>query len=195
MRKPSGPWNCSNGYHWAIKWVDRVPTETYLDKDGTRLRREVAQFDRSDPRWPAVCMHCQYRFTNEDTKQTFTEEIYRRTDTGDEHILHQNAAHPELTPAPPGAMWHAYWMPSYWRGDDGISLVVRLANGHDWMVDSRASNCDQPDRPHKCWVRHGDPRTEPVSVDKDGDTCGAGAGSILAKDYHGFLSGGVLSAG
>lgn len=48
---------------------------------------------------------------------------------------------------------------------------------------------------HKCWVRHGDPRASNVTVDKNGDTCSAGAGSILAGDYHGFLQAGVLTAG
>lgn len=54
---------------------------------------------------------------------------------------------------------------------------------------------------HRCWVRHGDPRTGVVHVDKNGLTCRAGAGSILFKgnpargvpDYHGFLHHGKLT--
>ncbi len=40
-------------------------------------------------------------------------------------------------------------------------------------------------RPHKCWIRHGTPPD--LTVDKNGVTCNAGAGSILVGDYHGFL--------
>jgi hypothetical protein len=93
-------------------------------------------------------------------------------------------------------MWDAWWMPGSWRGSDGIALMVRCPNGSDWHVDGRASNCTLPDdRVHKCWVRHGDPRGCRVTVDKNGNTCAAGGGSIIAGDYHGFLVDGVLTAG
>jgi hypothetical protein len=77
---------------------------------------------------------------------------------------------------------------------DGEHLYVVLPNHGYWDIDSRCSNCDKPSDPtHRCWVRHGDPRTgEPVTVDKRGNTCGAGAGSIWMDDYHGFLRNGVL---
>jgi len=76
-----------------------------------------------------------------------------------------------------------------WDNCPGRHLMAVLPNGHHWDIDSRASNCGRPeDRTHRCWVRHGDPeKGEPVHVDKAGDTCSAGAGSILAGDYHGFL--------
>jgi hypothetical protein len=74
--------------------------------------------------------------------------------------------------------------------------MVRCPNGSDWHVDGRASNCTMPtDKVHKCWVRHGDPRASNLTVDKNGFTCAAGAGSIQAGDYHGFLQAGVLTAG
>jgi hypothetical protein len=99
--------------------------------------------------------------------------------------------------APPGASWDAWWYPhnDLWRGPDGIALMVRLPNGRDWSVDGAASNCTRKGEPHKCWIRHGDPRRADVTVDKQGDTCAAGAGSIQADDYHGFLRAGVLTAG
>ena len=54
-----------------------------------------------------------------------------------------------------------------------------------------ASNCTRPeDTVHKCWVRHG--QVPDITVDKLGDTCHAGGGSIGQKTYHGFLRGGVL---
>jgi hypothetical protein len=77
---------------------------------------------------------------------------------------------------------------------DGDHLVVVCPNGYTWDIDSRASNCTMPyDYNHRCWVRHGDPPK--ITVDKNGVTCAAGAGSILAGDYHGFLQNGILTAG
>lgn len=45
---------------------------------------------------------------------------------------------------------------------------------------------------HRCWVRHGDPRTGIISVDKAGNTCGAGQGSIMIGGWHGHLKDGYL---
>lgn len=121
---------------------------------------------------------------------------YHRPDTGE--------VFDRLGDCPPGAMWDAHWMV---KGDgyaadggyvlgglheqDGRFLVVRLPNGRDWCIDSRASNCTLPqDNVHRCWVRHGEPPN--LTVDKNGVTCAAGAGSIQAGDYHGFLRGGRL---
>jgi len=85
--------------------------------------------------------------------------------------------------------------PSYLFAE-GPQLTVVCPNGSQWTIDSRASNCTMPyDYAHRCWVRHGDPLTEPVTVDKNGLTCAAGGGSIQAGDYHGFLTNGVLTAG
>lgn len=125
----------------------------------------------------------------------------------------------DLGEAPAGSLWDAVWM-HQWPdscGADGLALVVKLPNKRDWHIDSRASNCDSKcadcgkpyhahdiygkvgcpkfveSRPHKCWCRHGDPKTGMLHVDKSGVTCGAGAGSILAGDYHGFLHSGYLT--
>jgi hypothetical protein len=114
-------------------------------------------------------------------------------------------------------MWFADWMlvegSDHYRGPDGHCLVVRCPDGHDWNVDSIASNCDSPckncrvpykdhkyetckryedSRPHKCWVKSGDVRAGTVHVDKNGVTCGAGAGSIQTSKWHGFLDNGFL---
>lgn len=70
-------------------------------------------------------------------------------------------------------------------------LVVVTPDGHWWDIDSRASNCTmKEDKVHRCWVRHGDPPN--VTVDKQGATCNAGAGSIQTPDWHGFLRDGKL---
>lgn len=82
-----------------------------------------------------------------------------------------------------------------WSNCDGRHLMAVCPNDHHWDVDSRASNCGSPDDTvHRCWVRHGDPPA-PVHVDKAGPTCTAGAGSIVAGDYHGFLHDNAFTAG
>lgn len=136
------------------------------------------------PNWP-VCCACGYQFTDADERQIFQELIYRRADTGEETTLRD---------APHGAMWDSWWFGDHYKGPDGIRLTVKLPpDGYDWLVDSRASNCTMPnDNTHKCWVRHGDPRTGNVHVDKNGHTCAAGAGSIATPRWHGFLHNGEL---
>lgn len=116
--------------------------------------------------------------------------LYRRADTGEEMTLSE---------APAGAMWDAHWYGrdkkgGPWgagRGTDGLWLVVKTPGG-EWLPDMRASNCTMPDdNEHRCWVRHGAPPE--VTVDKNGLTCGAGAGSIGIGSYHGFLRAGCLT--
>jgi hypothetical protein len=140
-----------------------------------------------DPRWPTHCA-CGYPFTNEDTRQVFCEEIYRRADTGEEYTLRD---------APAGAMWYAPWVAHFFRPQlPGGPLVVKLPDGTDWQVDSMANNCTMKDdwkqERHHCWVIEGTPPL--VSVGKSGSTCGAGAGSIATSRYHGFLRNGMLES-
>lgn len=126
-------------------------------------------------------------FARGDAKQIWAERLHAGAPDGEIYTIRD---------APPGAMWNAEWLPRRrpWIGPDGIALYVRLPNRHDWAVDARASNCTLPnDDLHYCWVRHGDPRTGNVHVDKNGLTCGAGGGSILAGNYHGFLHNGYLT--
>lgn len=119
------------------------------------------------------------------------EPLWRRTDTG---------AISGLRDMEPGAMWDAHWMHGATKTPDGRYLVVRLPNGSDWAIDSRASNCTKPDDDeHDCWCRHGDPPN--VTVDKQPapgrSTCEAGGGSIWVgqgtdSEWHGFLRSGEL---
>lgn len=83
---------------------------------------------------------------------------------------------------------------SRWENCDGLHLHAVLPNGRQWDIDSRANNCGSPqDGQHRCWIRHGEPPA--VHVDKAGLTCTAGAGSIAAGDYHGFLHHGTFTEG
>lgn len=135
-----------------------------------------------DPRWPTNCEACGYPFADDDTWQLFTETLYRRQDTGEEMTLRE---------APPGAMWNSDWLTEFYCGEDGMCLSVRMPNGGTWNIDGEASNCTRPgDKNHKCWVRHGVPPN--ITVDKNGETCAAGAGSIIVRDWHGFLRNGEL---
>lgn len=94
---------------------------------------------------------------------------------------------------PPGATFDADWEHEYRTGPDGLSIYVVCPDSWRWGVDSRASNCTLPeDKLHRCWCRHGDPKTGALHVDKVGLTCQAGAGSIQTPTWHGFLTNGVL---
>ena len=127
---------------------------------------------------PTVC-DCGYKFAKNDPVVTSVMPLYKRSD---------NDKLVELREAEVGAMWYSDSYP--WKGPDRKSLVVRTPGG-DWSVDMQASNCDKKDdKAHKCWVRHGKPPE--VTVDKNGHTCSAGAGSIVIRDYHGFLRNGYL---
>ena len=91
----------------------------------------------------------------------------------------------------PGNIFWADYLPDdfYWDNHKGAHLFAILPNGEQWCIDSRASNCGLPDdKLHRCWCRHGEPPE--ITVDKNGNTCNAGAGSILMGSYHGFLQGG-----
>jgi len=164
------------GYHTASVPLDVVEGEDQTSGD---------LWPHDDSRWPTACEGCGRAFTDEDAWQLDCNHEYRNVVSRETFSLRD---------APPGAMWDASWMGDGWRGSDGICLIVMLPNGLQWTVDGRATNCTLPDdRVHKCWIRHGDPRTEAITVDKNGVTCAAGAGSIQAGDYHGFLTAGVFN--
>ncbi len=117
-------------------------------------------------------------------EDSISAPVYRRMDTGEELSGRD---------LPVGAMY--YVKPEYQQyyrpGPDGRTLFV-MTPGGTWSPDSRASNCGRPnDDVHFCWVRHGVPPI--ITVDKVGDTCVAGAGSILIGKYHGFLTNGKLT--
>lgn len=79
-----------------------------------------------------------------------------------------------------------------YAGADGLNIVCVLPNGHHWWIDSRASNCTMKnDVTHRCWVRHGTVGGI-IHVDKNGNTCAAGAGSIQSGNWHGHLHNGFL---
>jgi hypothetical protein len=79
--------------------------------------------------------------------------------------------------------------PHGWSNCDGRHLHAITPDGHEWDIDGRASNCTlREDQEHRCWVRTGEPPN--VTAGKGGNTCSAGAGSIAAPNWHGFLRSG-----
>lgn len=92
----------------------------------------------------------------------------------------------------PGCMFYTKCSDCPWDNCDGRHLMATCPNGDVWDIDGRASNCTMPEeRTHRCWVRHGEPPD--ITVDKNGHTCSAGAGSIATGDYHGFLQNGSFT--
>lgn len=147
---------------------------------------------------PEAC-DCGYLFKPSERRDGAGCTEFRRTDTGEVLPL-------GLADFPVGAMFYQEWLeydtlPAYgeeasgepmhwWRGPDNRILAVMTPGGL-WSIDTRASNCGRPDdNRHRCWVRHGVPPE--ITVDKAGDTCPAGAGSIQIGSYHGFLRNGYL---
>lgn len=122
---------------------------------------------------------------SDNSKTSLKSPIYRRVDTGEEMITRD---------APAGAMWRATWLEKVvgFFGVDGQSWIVKTPGG-DWAIDTQASNCTRKDDlVHKCWCRHG--VAPDFTIDKSGETCQAGAGSIMIGNYHGFLRGGYLES-
>lgn len=171
-----------NGYHNAHTWIGEQPE--IRDHEGIFHGLSLDDY-MDDARWPVKCEACDFVFGVDDEFQVFTESIWRRRDNGQEMILRD---------APPGAIWNAFWLNDMngHSGPDGLSLHCRLPGGHDWNIDGKCSNCDQPDRPHKCWVRHGTAPNLTVDKGAPGESCHAGAGSIVVPGWHGFLRNGIL---
>jgi hypothetical protein len=182
-----GDFTCEAGFHKAVAWTGET-VETLVDEHGRRpLERPLYAAD--DPRWPAGCDGCDYRFTADDERQVWLEQVYARADTGELRVLHSTVHPDDIVPAEPGAMWDAVWMPEQWRGPDGISLMVRCPRGDgsagssDWPVDMPST--DSGGR----WARSGDPRRGRVTVSP---SIWIGPRNDPAS-YHGWLQSGVLS--
>lgn len=165
------------GYHNAQLFVGEFPT--VKDEQGYLTNIPVPE----GTIFPTHC-ECGYEFTNDDQKQSFNEEIYVCRETNERMTLRD---------AKVGAIWRAWWYEDItgMRGVDGKSYCVKTPGG-DWLIDGHASNCtNRNDDIHKCWCRHGEAPN--FTVDKNGNTCAAGAGSIMMRGYHGFLINGELT--
>ena len=96
----------------------------------------------------------------------------------------------------PGYMFESEWIHNngkcmYWDNCESPHLQIVLPNGGIWDSDSRASNCTKKeDKIHRCWIKHGDITN--LTIDKNGNTCAAGAGSIMSGKFHGFIRNGRI---
>jgi hypothetical protein len=182
---------CAAGWHQGLAWRGLTVPERWTSCDGRRVRAPAGVVDHGDPAWPAACQEgCGYRFQPGDEWQEWEEAVYAAPGGG-RFVLHQGwPPPPGIALAGPGASWDAWWLPSGWRGPDGIGLAVRCPRGdgtpgwfHDWLVDAPATGSGGR------WTRTGDPRTGPVTVTPSiaiGDPGGPGY-------YHGWLTAGVLA--
>lgn len=167
-------------YHNTEKFIKDFMEVGNFTAGGSLDNYEASEF-------PDTCEYCGAKAPENAIHQVFKKRLYN-TDSGK----------PE-----PGDMYYAPWYHEKdWKkgvcpwdncNDPRGHLLVILPNGHEWDTDSRASNCTmKEDRQHRCWVKQGEPPH--IHIDKDGNTCAAGAGSILSGDYHGFLHHGKLTS-
>lgn len=169
------------GYCNAEVFVDEVASpQTVEGHDRSQIDCRLPE---SAP-WPTHCA-CGREFLPHH-RTTFTDRVYQRMDNGERFGL-------KGIEKAPGAIYRATWMEPHWVGDDGRSYVCVLPNGRIWMIDGACSNCTRKGEPHQCWIREGEAPNFTVGKGKPGaNTCDAGGGSILAGDYHGFLTNGWL---
>ncbi len=175
-----------NAYHPQPLCVHMQNSLRYTPESIEKIIDFLAQLSCCDPyisQFPRKC-ECGDEYKGH-FFQAFERRLYQKRGTEDVYTLHD---------APPGAMYYASWYLDqdgkcrlWWDNQDSPPLIVRCPDGHDWVVDSRAKNCTLPaDKTHRCWIRHGEPPL--ITVDKAGETCSAGAGSIMSPGgYHGFL--------
>lgn len=177
------PSDVNDGYHDVSNVIGDEPIKR--DKEGYIGNGMKLAPPHDDPRWPTQCA-CGYVFREGDEWQRFVEEVYRRSDTGEETTIRNADA---------GAMWYAWWLDKMQKPQGKHCLEVKTPGGQ-WVIDAMASNCSMPDdrrqEKHHCWIYSGTPPN--ITVSKDGITCSAGAGSIQCNDYHGFLRNGFLES-
>lgn len=165
------------GYHQACLFL---PLIEGTDSIVSSCQRDALEYK---DKWPTTCK-CEYLFDEEAERQYRAETLY---------FINGGPVLTTLHRAPVGAMWYSPWLEheAHECGPDGKALVVKTPGG-DWHIDGVCSNCTKPNnKEHRCWVRHGVPPN--ITVDKNGNTCSAGAGSISIGKYHGFLRNGFLT--
>lgn len=146
--------------------------EAHVDEvtgEGREIPRVIGDdptnYPHDDPRWPKTCATCGRAFADADQWQVNYHEVYTRSDGGPECTLKN---------VPPGGMYDAHWMRGSQVGPDGKSLILKLPNGVPWFIDGGSTNGNG-------WTRTGEaPRI-------------TARPSILADNYHGWLTDGVLT--
>jgi hypothetical protein len=195
------------GYHNAEFSLGELPARWGKLCDSGRGHKG-GRWDASEfadhPGWPTRCA-CGYEFTDRDPRQVSTDNVMVREDGLPGKFSKRNAV--------VGMMWDCYWWGDRYEsvdggpgwiniGPDGLALVVAVPvlgtdgkwRARDFMPESRAKNCTRKDDgEHHCWVRHGDARRNQCHLDKNGNTCRGGAGSIVSNGWHGFIHHGFIT--
>lgn len=183
-RVESAPCPGKYGYHNAHTPIGECgvwsePLASDPQHTGWRFEIKDGDVPADDPRWPVKCEYCEYRFTENDTRQVFERVIYQRLDTCERMTLEE---------APPGAMYDADWLRGFKYKDrgDGIVLMVlcpdRCHGGtYAWNVDGPSSNGNG-------WERTGIAKSaNPTVTATPSIGCGEGM-----RCYHGWLRNGTL---
>ncbi len=168
FRDDSGECPANPGYYGHDASAQIEPGPLTLDEDGHVI---TLDWPKDDPRWPTHCA-CGYAFQDRDPRQCHQWTIYRASD-GQEYSIHSRLQGTAQA-APTGAMWEAPWLSDFWHGPDGRCYILRLPDGHDWIIDG-------PARSGGGWTRTGE---APQLTARP---------SILSPGYHGWLDRGVLS--
>jgi len=169
-------------YTWTYSTEEPALWGCNAHADGHQAEKVVVGQRHGQSEYPTQC-DCGFTFSEKAEHHGHGRPFYRRLDNGQELA----------SPLPPGACYALDDDDAWCTGFDGKSIVCVLPNGDHWYIDSRASNCTMKgDSVHRCWVRHGTVG-ERLHVDKNGNTCQAGAGSIHSGSYHGFLHNGELT--
>lgn len=183
--------NCPNSYGKGKPGIHNAyaPLGTVTDMEAWDAFGRVE--DYTHDRWPTQCASCGAPVPATDLIPEVGKEYFRlHRQVSTERFYNTPSGKPE-----PGDIyllpWHEPDHCPYWSNCDGNHMYGILPNGWDWDMTSRASNCDLKDnKTHRCWVIHGSAEDGTITVDKNGDTCSAGAGSIAAPGWHGFLRNG-----
>ena len=175
--------DCPASERWGhdASVVTEIEADTVWEDHGGYVPSEIRP-THDDPRWPAVCAACGESFLDDDQWQVNGLRLFTRTDTRAEYAMSHG-----YDPKIPGALYDGGpWMRSRFTedglgyvGPDDIALVAVLPDGWHWEVDGPARNGGR-------WTRTGDPHN-PASLSV--------SPSILAGDYHGFLTAGAFTAG
>ena len=106
---------------------------------------EEPRFPKSDPRWPAKCDRCDFRFEPTDEWQVNYDQLYRAPDGEEYTVLGLDQFTVDKTSfAPVGALWRASWKEPA-TTYDGHSYVVRTPGG-DWHIDGSGADRTRWDR-------------------------------------------------
>lgn len=174
----SGMWSddvaCANGrdFHHASIEIARLPIEM------REIPEEYDLPEKDDPIWQMACKSCSRPLPRDKFNRSLGSRLLYNTasgqpEPGDIYVIDYGCAERQK----------CFYG---WTNCDGRHHIAILPNGSHWDIDSRASNCTKRnDTTHRCWVKHGVPPN--LHVDKQGLTCQAGAGSIVAGGWHGFL--------